>query len=110
MTDPILERDAVLAEIVRRLVDAFRPQRIYLFGSKARGDDGPDSDYDLLVVVERSAEQPYRRAQRAQDVLWGIWSAADVLVMTKEEFERRVSVTDALPMTVSREGRILYAA
>jgi predicted nucleotidyltransferase len=39
--------NARLTEAVRRLVEAYRPERIYLFGSMARGDAGPDSDFDL---------------------------------------------------------------
>ena len=57
------EEDPILAEIVRRLVEAFHPERIYLFGSHARGEAGPDSDYDLLVVVPDSAP-PERRSSR----------------------------------------------
>jgi hypothetical protein len=45
----LVANDPTLAEIVRRLVETFQPLRIYLFGSKARGDAGPDSDYDLLI-------------------------------------------------------------
>jgi len=41
---------SALADIVERLVDAYTPERIYLFGSKARGDAGPDSDFDLLTA------------------------------------------------------------
>ena len=41
-------QDELLAEIVRRLVDAYDPLRVYLFGSRARGDFGPDSDYDIM--------------------------------------------------------------
>lgn len=103
-------RDPVLDEIVRRLVDAFRPERVYLFGSKARGDAGPDSDYDLMVVVSASSDPPYRRAQTAQDVLWGVWAAADVLVLTKAEFEARRSLRTSLPATVLAEGKVLHAA
>ena len=44
-------QDPVLGTIVDRLVQIFRPDRIYLFGSAARGDGGPDSDYDLVIVV-----------------------------------------------------------
>jgi hypothetical protein len=40
---------------VRRLVEAYHPERIYLFGSKARGDAGPDSDFDLMVIVSDDA-------------------------------------------------------
>jgi predicted nucleotidyltransferase len=53
----------VLADIVRRLVAAYGPERIYLFGSMARGDAGPDSDYDVLVVVADDTE-PGRLASR----------------------------------------------
>jgi predicted nucleotidyltransferase len=45
----IMEREPVLGRMVRRLVEVYSPVRIYLFGSKARGDDGTDSDHDLLV-------------------------------------------------------------
>ena len=48
----LLERDPRLAEVVRKLVEAYRPERVYLFGSVARGEVEPDSDYDLLVGEE----------------------------------------------------------
>ncbi len=47
--------DPNLADVVRRLVNAYRPERFYPFGSVARGDAGPDSDYDILVVVPDDA-------------------------------------------------------
>ena len=50
-----LDDDPKLREIVQRLADAYHPLRIYLFGSKARGTAGPDSDYDLLIVVSDDA-------------------------------------------------------
>src|ERR1039458_1815733 len=49
-------RDPLLGEIVRRLTDVYRPERIYLFGSTARGDAGPDSDYDLMRSEEHTSE------------------------------------------------------
>jgi predicted nucleotidyltransferase len=106
----LMRGEPLLAEVVGRLAEAYRPERIYLFGSKARGESGPDSDYDLLVVVEASGEPPYRRAQHAQEVLWGIWAAADVLVLTRKEFEAGRDVPASLPATVLAEGRCLYAA
>ena len=110
MTDQILERDPKLRLMVERLVGAFQPESIYLFGSVARGDAGPDSDYDLMVIVPVSEEPPYRRAQHAQEVLWGIWTAADVLVLTRAEFESRRTVTTSLAATILAEGKTLYAA
>lgn len=47
----------LLQEILRRVVRVYQPKRIYLFGSEARGDAGPDSDLDLAVIVEDSAQE-----------------------------------------------------
>ncbi len=105
-----LRDDPALAEIVRRLVEAYRPERVYLFGSKARGDAGPDSDYDLLLVVPDDAP-PERRASRlANEVLWGAGGAADVILWTRTAFDRRARVPASLPATVLREGSLVHAA
>ena len=102
--------DPVLAEIIRRLVEAYKPLRIYLFGSKARGDAGPDSDYDLMVIVPDDATLERRRSRLAYQVLWGTGSAADVLVWPREAFDSRLPLRASLPATIQREGRLLYAA
>jgi predicted nucleotidyltransferase len=102
--------EARLDEIVRRLVEAYRPERIYLFGSSARGEAGPHSDYDLMVVIPRSSEPAYRRAQQAHSLLWDLGTAVDILVWTHEEFEGRLHLKASLPSTIVREGRLLYAA
>jgi predicted nucleotidyltransferase len=110
MTDTLLAQDGRLAQIVQRLVAAYQPERIYLFGSKARGDDGPDSDYDLLIVAPDDAPPERRDSKLAYEVLWGVKAAADVIVWEKSRFERRAHVVCSLPATVLREGRLLYAA
>ena len=102
--------DPILAEVVRRLVSAYRPVRIYLFGSVARGDAGQDSDYDLLVVVPDDAPPEHRRSRLAYEVLRGTGTAADVLVCTHSYFEQRRSLKASLPGTVLREGRALHGA
>lgn len=75
--------DQLLAKIVRNLIEAYRPERIYLFGSYARGDAGPDSDYDLLIVVPDSAPVRQQGSRLAYEVLWETGTAADVLVCTR---------------------------
>ena len=105
----LLSDDQVLAELVRRLAEAFEPERIYLFGSKARDETGPDSDYDLLVVVPDESTPERRRSRLAYQALRGTRTAADVLVWTKEAFESRLYLPASLPATVVREGRLLYA-
>jgi predicted nucleotidyltransferase len=110
MASAFLERDPMLAEIVRRLAEAYLPERIYLFGSKARGDAGPDSDYDLLVVVSDTASAERKTSKLAYEALWGTKAAADVVVWERSRFERRARVVCSLPATVLREGQLLYAA
>lgn len=103
-------QDPTLTEIVRRLVEAYRPERIYLFGSHARGEAGPDSDYDLLVVVPDSVPPERRGSRLAYEALWGTGTAADVLVWTRHAFDSRLHLRASLPSTVVTEGRLLYAS
>jgi predicted nucleotidyltransferase len=110
MTESLLEKDPVLTEVVRRLVRAYEPDRIYLFGSCARGEAGPDSDYDLLVIIPDTAPPERRRSRLAYEVLWGTGIATDVLVWTRERFDSRLHLKASLPAAVLREGKLLYAA
>jgi predicted nucleotidyltransferase len=102
--------DEQLAEAVRRLVEALQPERIYLFGSRARGDARDDSDYDFLVVVPEADISVRQLWQRAYDALWGVGFSKDVVIFTREQFEWQAPVIASLPATVLREGRLLYAA
>ena len=103
-------RDPILGEMVRRLVDAYDPDSIYLFGSRARDKARRASDYDLMVVV-RSSELPFTaRCQQAYLLLCGLRAGKDVIVLTRDEFNRKRNVVASLPATVLREGKLLYAA
>ena len=108
----ILDEDPTLREIVRCLADAYHPLRIYLFGSKARGDAGPDSDYDLLLVVADDAPAQRQRSRLAYETLWrrGARGAVDALVCSRSYFDARRHLKASLPGTVLREGKLLYAA
>ena len=110
MDAPELQNDPTLTEIVRRLVEAYHPERVYLFGSHARGEAGPDSDYDLMVVVPDNAPSSLRRSDRGYRALAGLGfgSATDVLVWTREDFDKRLHLKASLPSTILREGRLLH--
>ena len=99
-----------IVETVRRLVDAYRPERIYLFGSHARGESGPDSDLDFLVIVPDDAPPERRRSRLAYEALRGTGIAADVLVWPRSYFESRRAVPASLSATVAKEGRLLHVA
>jgi predicted nucleotidyltransferase len=102
--------EAILAELIRRLAAAYAPERIYLFGSHARGEAGPDSDIDLMVVVPDDAPPERRRSRLAYQALRGTGTAADVLVWPRQAFEECLHLPASLPATIVREGRLLYAA
>jgi uncharacterized protein len=102
--------DAILTEVVRRLVDVYHPARIYLFGSAARGDAGPDSDYDIMVIVPDRTPEELRRGRPAYEALRGTGVAADVLVWPQDSFDRQLHLNASFPSTIVREGKLLYAA
>lgn len=106
----LLERDPKLAELVRRLVVAHQPARLYLFGSRARGLAEPGSDYDLLMIFDKLEGPAYRIAQEAHTLVWGLGISADILVWERDDFDRRLSLRASLPATVVRDGMLLHAA
>jgi hypothetical protein len=105
-----MTRDEAIAEITRRLVDYYRPERIYLFGSAARGDDGADSDLDFCAVLPDDAPESLYRPG-VHRALWGVGTAADVVRWPARDFDARAEhVAASLPAAIVREGRLLYDA
>ena len=95
-----------LNEIVRRVVDAAEPERIVLFGSAARGEMGPNSDIDLLVVAR--TDHRLKLTDRIYRNLRGVGEAVDVIVVTPEDVER---YRDSYPLVIFpalREGKVVY--
>lgn len=106
----VLRDDPLLREVVRRLVAVFEPERVFLFGSRARGPGWADSDYDLMAIVPDDAAPERRRSGRAYEALWGLRVSTDVLVWTRSAFEQRLHLAASLPTTIVREGTLLHAA
>jgi predicted nucleotidyltransferase len=94
--------------MVERIVSRFRPQKIILFGSHARGDALPDSDVDLLIVMSVTGSKR-QKAVKIGVALHDIPIAKDVIVVTPEEFEWRKDVVGTIEWPASREGKVLYA-
>jgi predicted nucleotidyltransferase len=104
-----MTRDEAITEITNKLVEFYRPVRIYLFGSVARGDDGPDSDLDFLVVIPDNAPEELLRPGAVRKAVRGTGFAKDIVPLRKTDFEERAAwVRASLPATVVREGRLLY--
>ncbi len=109
----LLERDPVLRRIVEVIVKEIDPNRIILFGSRARGDYKEDSDYDILVLKEGVRPEDRRPLQkRIRRALWNenIYSSAavDVIVQDVERFNRLKNEKYLVYYTISREGVVIY--
>ena len=105
-----LAEAADLARIVATLVGVFQPERIYVFGSQARGTPTWHSDVDLLVVVPDAGEFPHHLEQAAYRAVGHHLLPLEIIFMSRDEFAWRAEVVSSLPATVLREGRTLYAA
>jgi len=97
-----LER--MVAVIVRR----FRPLRIILFGSRARGDAGRDSDIDILVVMPLAGSRHDKQVE-IRVALHAFDTPTDVVVTTPEDFRWRSAIPGTIERAAAREGRVLYA-
>lgn len=97
----------VLSEVVQNILRAGRPQKIILFGSRARGQGHSESDYDLLVI-ENSTEPRHRRAAPYRRALKNVGGAKDILVWTPAEIAEWQNVPNAFITTALREGRVIY--
>ncbi len=97
-----------IKRLVSRIVKQFNPGRIILFGSHARGQAGPDSDVDLMVIM------PVKGSKREKAVEIGVALheidlAKDVIVVRPDEFAWRKDVMGTIEWPAAREGKVLYA-
>lgn len=101
---------AVLDDIVARVVEAARPEKIVLFGSAARGDMGPHGDMDLLVVRKDDGERALDVEKRIHMRLYGVGVGVDAFVATPEYVERYKDAHCLIVKPALREGRVIYEA
>jgi uncharacterized protein len=93
--------------LLRRLLGEWAPERVQLFGSRARGDASPDSDWDILVVVPEAslvAADPLAPWRLRRDS--GV--PADVVVYSSREFEAERGVPNTLAYEAASAGVTLY--
>jgi predicted nucleotidyltransferase len=97
----------LIGDIVRRIVETAQPEKIILFGSRARGDARSNSDFDVLVIKE-SSEPSYRRDAPLYLALAGLNASVDVMVYTPEEVTDWSAVPQAFITTAVREEKVVY--
>jgi len=109
----ILEKDPVLRRIVEIIVKEIDPDKIILFGSRARGDYKEDSDYDILVLKE--GVKPAERRPLQNKIRKAFWResiypfvAVDVMVQDAERFNRLKNEKYLVYYSISKEGVVVY--
>ncbi len=105
-TKPSIARE--IQRMVRRIVRDFHPERVILFGSHARGEAGPDSDVDLLVVMPVEGLK-HKKQVEIRVALHDIRIPKDIIVTTPEDFAWRKDVVGTIEYPAVREGKVLYA-
>jgi predicted nucleotidyltransferase len=103
--DPIVEER--LMEIKGRIIDVFNPYQIIVFGSHVYGQPDPDSDVDLLIIME-SDERPAQRAAQVSKLLQPRPFPLDIIVRTPEEIRQRLKIGDYFMQEVMEQGKVLY--
>ena len=112
MPDKIFSNEeTLLQEMVQTIIKEVSPETIILFGSRARGDARADSDVDLLVVeTEPFSPQRSRRKEVAHlyMALRGLAISKDILLYSRDEFERWKNSLNHVVGRAHREGRVLH--
>ena len=96
-----------VAVMLERIVNGFHPLRVVLFGSYARGEAGPDSDIDLLVVLPHVSDKR-KVAVQIRRALTDIPAPKDIIVTSPEEIARRGHIVGTVLRPALREGKVLY--
>ncbi len=96
-------------DVVRQIAEKFKPQKIILFGSYARGNPRPDSDVDLLVVMETNLREVRQALLIEQGLEMDLWSL-DLIVYTPKKLQERIALGDSFLKEITRYGKVVYEA
>jgi uncharacterized protein len=107
MTVARMDRE-LLETIVRRILAVIKAEKIILFGSAARGEMGPDSDLDILVVA--ACDHRRNTARKIRRALFGIDIPIDIIVAKPQDLKRYGDAIGLVYRPALREGTVLYAA
>ena len=99
--------ESKLENVTDRIVEAFNPYQIIVFGSQVYGQPTPDSDVDLLIIMD-SDERPAARVRRVSKLLRPRPFPMDILVRTPQEIQYRLEIDDYFIREALERGKVLY--
>ncbi|MGC1376641.1 MAG: nucleotidyltransferase domain-containing protein [Anaerolineales bacterium] len=109
---PISQRKRIpqkaIDDVVRQIVQKFQPHKIILFGSYARGDFRPESDVDLLVVMDTPLKEVRQAIEICQNIEYDF--GMDLLVKTPQVLAERIVLGDSFLREIIRDGKVIYTA
>ena len=100
--------NAHIRRIVKRIIERFDPEKVILFGSYARGEAGPDSDVDILVVMPVKGSKRQKQLE-VRMALPDMRLPVDVIVTRPDEYAWRKDVVGTIEWPAAHEGKVLHA-
>jgi predicted nucleotidyltransferase len=98
--------DEIIQELITRIVSKFQPKRIILFGSYAFGKPRPESDVDLLVIMDTQLRETQQALEIRQHInpMFGV----DILVYTPSRLEQRLKLGDSFLQEITKKGLVVH--
>jgi predicted nucleotidyltransferase len=93
--------------VVRQIAEKFQPEKIILFGSYAHGEPRPESDVDLLVVMDTSLRSRQQRLAISR-VLSPRPFPLDIVIRTPQQLKERIAMGDLFLLEITTQGKVLY--
>jgi uncharacterized protein len=101
-------RMVYIQQVCKRIAERYHPEKIILFGSHAWGQPTPESDIDLLIVMD-FAGSPVRQAISISRAL-GLITPMDLLLRTPEQVQERLRIGDPFLQDIWQRGKVMYEA
>lgn len=96
-----------IEEIIKKIVEGYKPQKIILFGSYITGKPTEDSDIDLLII-KNTSDSPRKRRKKVARILWKSGIPKDVFVYTEKEFTQYKDIVGTIMYEADKFGRVIY--
>ena len=97
-------KDPVLNQILEKIIPEFHPKKIILFGSRARNVQTENSDYDLMLILDKSDLSRIERAQKARRLTWKLGHAIDYFIYTEDEYNEWKDELNSIPYAAATTG------
>jgi len=107
MNSDLTKKPEVLEKAIDIIIQSVDPDKIILFGSRARGDNKTESDYDICII-KKGVSHRRKVAQQIYRFLYGMGAPVDIIVETPEKFEELKDNPFMIYKEISKSGKVVY--